>query len=123
MTGPKSHRLTLRFLGIDPGAIVTIAIVAAALELVALFGLFTCPIDLGCPTGTNPVWITLSLFGIYVFLPVLGPISHAPFSTAIGLFLIFLVAYGEIFLLLALLFAGYRVTAKLILRLDTPVTQ
>lgn len=61
----------MEFAPIDSRVLRIVAIMALPPELVAIFGFYNCPIDVGYPPGTNPLWIAFGITGVLIHYPAL----------------------------------------------------
>src|SRR4030081_3526055 len=100
---------------IDRTQFLLLAAVIWLIETIALFGLYTCPPDVGCSTGTNPWWNVYSAIGLWIHFPAVAVfgLSRAlvpvPFPVVA-----FVVGFTEMFLFTLLVVICYRSTRELI---------
>ncbi len=69
----------MKRLPIDRRLLILTSVMAIPAELVALFGFYSYPIDVGYLPGTPWGWQALGLFGLWVHLPALIATETWPF--------------------------------------------
>jgi hypothetical protein len=94
-----------------------VAVVAIPLELAALLGFLSCPIDVGYPPGTPRGLIAFGTAGAVIHYPVLVLSDRVPMPPGILLsVLCFVIGYFDLFLFLFCLVLCYRVMQRFLRR-------
>ena len=90
--------------------VFAMAIAGASLELIALHGFSTCPIDVGYAPATNPVWVAYGVTGAYIHHPVLllGGAALFPREQWAAILVIATNGYADLFWLMVTFLFGYH---------------